>query len=171
MARYGFILGVICMTASGLLAGVNSLTSARIAAQAREEHKKSLKEVMPQAEQFEAVKYGEDTIYYKAYDNNRNLVGFVFNAQAKGYSSQIETMVGLDRALAVTAVKILSQNETPGLGTRISGPDFLGRFAKRNIQNLSDIQAISGATISSKAVINMIQKKTQEAQVLIKNER
>ena len=171
IVRYGFILALICMVASWLLAGVNYFTKARIIAQAQKEQDASLKEVLPQGQHFEPVKSGEDVIYYKAHNKEGELVGFAFKAQAKGYSSLIETMVGMTQAGAITAIKILSQNETPGLGNRIAEPSFTSRFTNRNVQGLSEVQAISGATISSRAVMDSVKKKATEIQELIKNEK
>jgi electron transport complex protein RnfG len=169
MIRYGFVLAIICIIASGLLAGVNSLTKPKIIAQARAEEQSSLKEVMPQAENFEPIKSAEDIIYYKAYDKNGKFMGVAFKASGKGYSSLIETMVGMLRDGTITAIKVLSQNETPGLGANVAEPPFASQFSHKN--NLDDVQAITGATISSKAVIDSVRKKAEEIINLIKNEK
>lgn len=166
MARYGFILAVICMVAAGLLAGVNSLTKSRIIGQAQAEEEAGLKEVMPEAVHFEAIKSGEEIIYYKAHDKDAKLIGVAFKAQGKGYSGTIETMAGMSRDGAIVAIKILAQNETPGLGARVTEPDFTGQF--KNKKDLNDIQAITGATISSKAVTDSVKKKAEEIKALIK---
>lgn len=172
MIRYGFILGLICLIASGLLAGINSLTKARIIAQAQGEEEASLKEVIPEATHFESVKSKEDeVIYYKAYDQNRKLVGIAFKASGKGYSSTVETMVGMKIDGTINFIKILGQNETPGLGQRIVEPAFTSQFTNKDIQGLDEVQAITGATISSKAVIDSVRKKAEEIKTLIKNER
>ena len=181
MMRYGFVLAIICIIASGLLAGVNSLTKPKIIAQARAEEQSSLKEVLPQAENFEpvhpytfaakgvGVKSAEDIIYYKAYDKNGKFMGAAFKASGKGYSSTIEVMVGMLDDGTITAIKVLSQNETPGLGANVAEPPFTSQFSHK--KNLDDVQAITGATISSKAVIDSVRKKAQEIKELIKNER
>jgi len=171
MMRFGFILSLICAVAAALLAGMNSLTKTRIIAQARAEEENSLKEVVPEATHFEAVKSGNDTLYYKAHDKSGKLIGVAFKASGKGYSSTIETMVGARRDGTITAIKILSQNETPGLGARVSENNFTGQFNNKDIQGLSAVQAITGASISSKAVIDSVKKKAEEIQALIKDER
>jgi len=170
MLRYGFILAVICIVASGLLAGVNVLTKTRIVAQAQAEEDSSLKEVFPEAAHFEAVKSGEEIIYYKAHDKDKRLLGAAFRASGKGYSSTIETMVGMLKDGTIKAIKILSQNETPGLGARVAEDSFASRFSNRGLQNLNQVEAITGATISSRAVIDSVKKKAEEIKVLIKNE-
>lgn len=169
--RYGFILAMICVLAAGLLAGVNSLTKSRIIAQAQAEEEASLKEVIPEGEYFEVVKSDSDIIYYKAYDKGKKIVGVAFKASGKGYSSTIETMVGMKNDGTITAIKILSQNETPGLGAGVTKPSFTEQFNHKNIQDLSQVQAITGATISSKAVIDSVQEKAKGIQKLIKDER
>jgi electron transport complex protein RnfG len=172
MIRYGLILGVICIVASGLLAGMNSLTKDRILTQAKEEEESSLKEVLPQAEKFKEVKSGADILYYKAEDKNGNPAGVAFKASGKGYSSTIETMVGMQKDGTITAIKVLSQNETPGLGGNVVEQSFTSGFSDKNVQNLKEqVQAITGATISSRAVINSVQEKAEKIKELLKNER
>jgi len=169
MIRYGFILGLICLVASGLLAAVNSVTKTKILAQAQREEEASLKEVMPAATRFEPIKSGSDIIYYKAHDKDGKLAGVAFKTSGKGYSSNVETMVGMKTDGTIITIKILSQNETPGLGTRVAEPSFTGEFANKNIQSLNEVQAITGATISSQAVIDSVNKKAGEIKELIKN--
>lgn len=167
MMRYGLILAAVCMVASGLLAGVNSATRPKIIAQAQAEEEASLKEVMPQAERFEPVKLQAETIYYRAYDRGGKPIGAAFRVSGKGYSSTIETMVGMLEDGTIAAIKVLSQNETPGLGARVSEPDFTSQFTNR--KGLSGVHAITGATISSKAVIEGVKGKAEEIRGLLKN--
>jgi electron transport complex protein RnfG len=169
MVRYGLVLAIICIVAAGLLAGVNSLTKDKILQQAQAEEEASLKEVMPAGASFEAIKSDNDTLYYKVYDESKNFIGIAFKASGKGYSSIIETMVGMLKDGTITAIKILSQNETPGLGARVSEPGFTSQFTRK--KDLIEVEAITGATISSKAVIDSVQKKAEELKELIKNER
>jgi len=169
MVRYGMILAVICAVAAGLLAGVNSLTKPKIIAQAQAEEEASLKEVIPDAEHFEAIKSADIILYYKAYSKEKKLVGVAFKTSAKGYSSQIDTMVGMTVYGTITAIKILNQNETPGLGSRVTESGFTGQFNKKNIPDLNTVEAITGATISSKAVIDSVKNKAEEIIQLLKN--
>ncbi|MDD4980617.1 MAG: RnfABCDGE type electron transport complex subunit G [Candidatus Omnitrophica bacterium] len=169
MLRYGLILALICAVAAGLLASVNSLTKSRIIAQAQAEEEAGLKEVMPQAVRFEAAKSGEAIVYYNAYDEQEKIIGTVFKASAKGYSSQIETMAGVTSDGKITNIKILNQNETPGLGSRVAQPAFTSQFSNKDIRGLSEVQAITGATISSKAVMDSVREKLKDIQELTKN--
>jgi electron transport complex protein RnfG len=168
MVKYGFTLALICIIAAGLLSGVNLLTKSKIISQAQAEEEAGLREVMPLAVHFEAVKPKDDILYYKAHDKEGKLIGVAFKASGKGYSSTIETMVGMLKDGTITAIKVLSQNETPGLGARVAEPEFTGQF--KDLMNISSVNAITGATISSRAVIDSVQKKAGEIKALINNE-
>lgn len=171
--RFGFILAFICLIAAGLLAAVNVITAPKILAQALAEEQAALKEVMPQASKFIAVKsdVDEQTLYYKAFDDRDKIIGFVFKAAGKGYSSLIQTLVGVDPKGIISAIKVLSQNETPGLGIRITEKKFTDQFKNQDSLTLSGVQAISGATVSSRALMKSVIKKAQEIEGLIKNEK
>jgi electron transport complex protein RnfG len=171
MIRYGLILAIICMVASGLLATVNHFTQPRIIALAQAQEEATLLELLPGAGSFMPVKSKDEVLYYKGYDKDKQLVGVVFKASTKGYSSIIETMAGLTRNGKITAIKIISQNETPGLGSRVSEPDFISQFMAKDIAGLNQVQAITGATISSKAVINSVTQKAKDIRELLKNEK
>ncbi|MFH1190953.1 MAG: FMN-binding protein [Candidatus Omnitrophota bacterium] len=172
MMRYGFILGLICVVAAGLLATVNMLTSPKILAGALAEEQAALKEVMPLAVKFISVGplAAKEILYYKAFDGQDKLVGFVFKASGKGYSSVIKTLAGIFLDGKISAIKVLSLNETPGLGMRITEDKFTAQFNQQNSLDLSGVQAIAGATISSRAVMDSVIKKAQEVKELIKND-
>lgn len=166
--KFGFILGIICIIAAGLLAGVDILTKPKILAQERLEEELSLKAIFPLAHHFEEVKEDNEIVYYKAFDGNSRLMGFAFKASGKGYAGQIKTLAGMLKSGEITDIKILSQNETPGLGSRIVDPGFTGQFKGKN--DLSKVEAITGATISSKAVIDSVRKKAEEIRLRVKDE-
>jgi Na+-translocating ferredoxin:NAD+ oxidoreductase subunit G len=99
--------------------------------------------------------------------------GYVFIAKGKGYSSVIETMVGVGLDGKITGNKILSQQETPGLGTKVieSRPNennpswftgqFVGKSAEDNLKVKKDggeIDAVTGATVTPRAITNSINK-------------
>jgi electron transport complex protein RnfG len=169
--RYGLTLALICIVASASLALVNSFTKAKILAQSLLEEEASLKEVFPAAVNFESVKSANKVIYYKALDKDGKFLGVAFKASGKGYSSTIETMAGLTKDDRILAIKVVNQNETPGLGSQVAEPGFSSRFSNKDVQSLNEVQAITGATISSRAVIDSVKQKAQEFRQLIKDER
>jgi len=169
-ARYGFILALICALAAGLLAGVNALTKSRIIAQSLGGERAALKEIMPEGVNFEAVISAGKTDYYKVFNQEGIFLGLIFKASAKGYSSTIEVLAGISKDAKITAIKVVSASETPGLGSKINGPDFINQFRGTDT-GLSGVQAITGATISSRAVISAVKKRAEELKDIIKNDK
>lgn len=98
------------------------------------------------------------------YDNQREILGYVVTAYAPGYAGPVEIMAGFDTDGVLMGVQILSQRETPGLGTAILNADFLGQFPGRTSAMTvvrmataeDEIQALTSATISTEAVVNAI---------------
>lgn len=168
--RYGFILGFICLVSSGFLAIVNAVTAPKILAQRISQEQKILSEVLPLSSQFEAVKSDKgDVIFYKSFDKDNNLIGAAFKAEGKGYSSLIETMVGITLDGKITAIKVINQNETPGLGSRVTETDFTDQFKNQDPETLTGVEAITGATISSSALINSVKQKSAQVLKVLKD--
>lgn len=191
--KYAATLAIICLAASGLLSVIFNITQPAILKQQAQEEAKGLKEVYPAAAEFEPVKQDDNVLYYKALDKNKDVLGYVFKASKKGYSSVIVTMVGMDAKGIITRIKVLSQNETPGLGSKINEviaketfldvllkkvkaqepprPWFEERFNGKNVSNLTEtVDTITGATISSSAVIDSVEQKAKEILARVKND-
>ena len=92
-------------------------------------------------------------------DSSDAVLGYLFVAYGRGYSSTIQTMVAVDINGTVTGTTILYQQETPGLGANVSNPaKFLYQFAGNDFSTLvltkdgGALDAITGSTITSRAV-------------------
>ena len=183
--RYAATLAIICLAASGLLSVVYNVTQPKITAQAKMEEESALRDVYPGVARFEPVGEKGSILYYKALGASGELLGYAFKAEKKGYSSTIVTMVGMDTKGIIRSIKILSQNETPGLGSRIEEvrqketfwdvvlkkvkiaekprPWFQAQFDAKSYETLDrNVEAITGATISSLAVIVSVEEKAKE---------
>ena len=127
---------------------------------------------------------------YAAYDAKGELKGVALEAAATGYQDVIRILYGYNQdCQCVTGIKVLKMAETPGLGDKIAfDPDFLKNFealearlneAKNALENTIvtvkhgtkreqwEIDSISGATISSKAIGRMINDSGQRMFPLI----
>jgi len=97
----------------------------------------------------------------RAYDANNQPLGYVITAQGPGYAGPVLVMAGFDIAGVLTGVSILHHRETPGLGTAILNPVFLGQFEGRTEtmtvaripSSDNEIAALASATISTVAVV------------------
>lgn len=119
----------------------------------------------------------EMPIYYTAYDENKNVLGWCLPVTSRGYGGKMQLLVGLNTKHEITGIKILEHRETPGLGSKINDaeykqaePAFLKQFKNKKAEELilvkqktdKNIQAITGATISSKAVTDGVRKVAEE---------
>ncbi|MBQ3136810.1 MAG: RnfABCDGE type electron transport complex subunit G [Clostridia bacterium] len=156
---------VICFIATALLAFTNSITVEKIALNAVETENASRNVVLPDGASYSEVTKAENGVTYcTGYDKIGNEIGYVFTAGAKGYGGTVSVMVGLDKEGTVTGIEILSHSETPGLGANAVKDDFKGRFTGKSgiltVDKVSNdgqnIQAITAATITSKAVVSAV---------------
>lgn len=109
-------------------------------------------------------------IVYKASDSDGQLLGWVARTSGQGYSGPIELLIGLDSAAeTITGLFVLSQTETPGLGDFITGEKWRSQFADQSSgqplvvvksapATAGQVEAITGATISSDAVVSIVNK-------------
>jgi electron transport complex protein RnfG len=113
--------------------------------------------VMPGAEQF--IEIVKDTLWYAL--QGTDTLGIVFKATAQGYADRIDFIVGMDKK-GITNMEILYSNETAGIGDLICERSFLDDF-KNKIPD-----AITGATVSSRALINAFKIKVESYKKYIK---
>lgn len=166
---------IICLVATTLLAGTNMITEEKIAQNAVETEKASRMLVLPEGKQYSDVITLESGITYCiGSDDAGEEVGYVFTSGAKGYGGTVSVMVGLDKDGVITGIQILSHSETPGLGANATKEDFKNRFVgksgvltvDKNSNDGQNIQAITAATITSKAVTNAVNAVLAEYEVL-----
>ena len=165
-----FILTVICTVAGLALAVVYNLTYAPIQAAKAAEKQDAIRRVLPEADEGPTEQWvtnsesGESNLFFIV-RNDGKFAGAAIEAISKsGYGGDIALMVGFNNYGDVEAIDILSQTETPGLGAKIDTPEFTGRFAGRKaagtkwqvVKDGGDIDAITAATISSRAVADAV---------------
>jgi electron transport complex protein RnfG len=111
------------------------------------------------------------TDIYKALDKQGNCAGFAFVAAGVGFADKIELVVAVDaKCEKLLSFNVLSSNETPGFGSRMKDDSFRNQFKNAPAGELllvkigdagkidNEIVAISGATVTSTAVINIFNK-------------
>ncbi len=175
-------LTVIGALTGGILAAVFGVADPLIQANKEKELKESIFVVLPEAKDYRVMEktVGKEKLtVYKGIDADGVPVGIAFKAEGNGFQGNIVTMVGLGLDyMKLKGIKVLEQLETPGLGNRIKEPAFEGQFKglevrprieyikNRKPEKPNQIQAITGATISSDAVVknlnNAIEKVLRE---------
>jgi electron transport complex protein RnfG len=156
-------LVVIYLIGGLILAVVYAKTSPVMFQKAALEKEAALKKLIPDADAIE--KLGDWSIhekhseYFVARKNNA-VIGYIIQSFGKGYSSYIDTLIAVDTNFKVIKISILGHAETPGLGDEIEADTFKNQLAGKDAEHLKIVktetvdyvQAISGATISSRAV-------------------
>ena len=162
---------LIAGVSSFLLAFVNDVTAPIIAEREAAERAEAMAAVLPAAATFSEKKTvsltvdGEDEeiVYYEGLDSTGALIGYVFTASGAGYGGDVAVMTGVDMDGVVTNIEITGINETPGLGMRAQEESFLSQYiGKSGSLTVSktaagdEIQALTGATITSTAVTDAV---------------
>lgn len=161
-------LFLICTVVTLLLAVTNSVTAPKIEQLQIETANRTKSAVLSDANAFSEEKNvelnGVSYTYYEGYGANQNIVGYVFTTSAKGYGGDIITMVGVKADGTVSGMDFLSISETAGLGMNADSEEFKAQFVgksgvigvNKNAPAENEIQALTGATITSKAVTEAV---------------
>lgn len=184
--KYGLTLMVLAGLLSAVLSAVYQATEPRRIEIARRERQEALSEVLPEADHFQQKDW-----YFEGYESEEmdNPAGYAFIARGEGYGSAVETAVGArppggNGPLEISGIKIISHQETPGLGSRVeevppdrtladiilrrppsgrdkpSRPWFQEQFSGKTSEEIkiNGIQAITGATITTEAVTGPVRE-------------
>lgn len=161
------ILTAICIVISGLLGLTNHITSEKIAQQAREEQILAMSQIFGDegtefADKTAKDKNGNEFNYAVATISGKP-IGYVFTTSNNGYGGEVQVMTGINVDGTVKSIQILSvADETPGLGQNAKSPDFLEQFKGKSgeisTQKNKDVDALTGATITTNAVIGDVNR-------------
>ena len=161
IAKLTITLLAITVVTSSPLSLVYTVTKPTIDALNEQTRQESMLAVMADATEFSEVQFTETTgvIGVNAAYNGTDLLGYCVQVEpTSGFGGAISMMVGVSTDGAVTGVSILSHEETAGLGTKAMTEEFLGQYVGRTGTLTvktgadTDIQHISGATVTSSAV-------------------
>ena len=163
----------ITIVAGLLLGAVNYITKEPIAEQEIAAANAARSQCFPQASSFEESdvelpeEYGIINSVYTALDENGNDIGITVGVTTKGFNAGLNMTIGISSQGNVTGVVIGTNEETPGLGANAAKPDFIDQYkdvpyepalvvVKVDPAADNEIQAIAGATITSRAVTDAV---------------
>ncbi len=151
--RIAGVLTLICSVIALMLAVVNAVTKDTIAQNTQKEKVEAISRIFGEVDEVETDTVEDHEINF-VYSKDM-LVGYTVTVKPQGYGGEIEMLVGIERGGSVQGIEIINMSETPGVGSRVkSDPGFLPQF-KGMTGTLTvggNVDAISGASISSKAV-------------------
>ena len=161
------VLIIVGLMSAGLLVSVYNYASPLI----EENEKKALQEaiykLMPEAVRYKKITK-DGIVLYEGIDEKGNVIGYAFKAKGNGYQGEIELMAAIDTELKeLKGIEILKSIETPGLGSEITEEPFKKQFhglsvlpeitfTKDKVTKDNEIQAITGATISTRSVVAIL---------------
>lgn len=156
------VLTVIALISGGVLAETYKFANPLIEENRRMETEEAILQVLPGSSRFEEA-YINGKEAYKGYDDHGQLVGLALPLEGDGFQGVIRMMVGVDiESDKILGMKILEHLETPGLGARIGEDDFQEQFRGKSINDKfipgDDVDGITGATVSSRAVVDGLKK-------------
>ncbi len=184
--RYGLVLMVLTGLLSAILSVVYGVTEPRRIEIAEREKRRAMEEVLPGAGYFV-----EKDWYFEGYESEEaeHPFGYAFTVSREGYSAAITTMVGAvpandARSLRISGIRIISQEETPGLGARVEEvpavrtlsdillgrkveapekepePWFQEQFRGKKADEITEneIEGITGATVTTEAVMDSVRE-------------
>jgi electron transport complex protein RnfG len=158
-----FIVGVV---AAAILGRVDAITAGPIAEQSRLKEENGMMEVLPDGSNFEIIAdstdeslAGNSTIEGTTVKKvAKSDAGYVLTVLPGGFGGDIKMMVGIDNDGVIQGVRILEHAESAGLGAKSTEPEFYTQYDGLSSGGLAvqkdggDIVAITGATITSRAV-------------------
>lgn len=169
--KLGLILFTFCAIAASALMLTDQVTAAPIQKQIDQANELARKSVFSEADAFEPLapaelnelkadfKILQEVFYAK---KGGEVIGFVVKTTPSGFSGAIEVTTGISVDEKLTGVRIGSMTETPGLGDLAKKPDFYDQYndkstkteigVNKSTPGENEIQALTGATITSRAV-------------------
>jgi len=168
--RLILVLTCVSVVAGLMLSVTNKVTATPIAIAARKTTVDALSVVLPafdnQPDQnvFKVTEADKEWQFYVARKSGVYAGAAFIASSANGYGGEIRLMIGITDDGAIKAIQILEQRETPGLGTKITNDKFKNQFAGKDVaattwavtKDGGQVDAITGATISSRAVAEAI---------------
>lgn len=149
------VLTVICLVITALLALTNSATEPVIQKASLERAEKARAEIIPEADGFELVEIEGLPDRVKEVYRTTNDTGYIFMLSTMGYGGEMSLILGMNNDGTIKEVKTLKHSETKGMGSKTADDPFRSQFVGKDA-SLEGVDAITGATISSKAYLEAV---------------
>lgn len=173
-ANMVIVLTVITVVAAACLGAMNNLTAEPIAASKKAKQEAAIKAVLPEFTTVDEEAIVNEQKIFRAYNANGELVGIAIETKELGFGGDITTMVGFDANGTIVDYSLLAHAETPGLGSKLVDwfkvkSDIRGvssnKMPLRVSKDGGEYDAITAATISSRAFLNSINKAYETYQI------
>jgi len=162
-------LTLVCLVCGLALALVYGVAKVKIELNEKKMIQDAITRLAPWAQKIEKMNE-----VYKLFADDNKLEGYAFLSEGQGYQGKIKILSAIEYDLKkIVGIEIIESVETPGLGAKIQEDEFRNQFKsldilpaieciKEETKNKYQITAITGATVSSRAVVNILNKKIEE---------
>lgn len=186
--RLAGVLLLVCVVAAGALGYTNAVTYDRIQEQLVKANDEARKNVLPNADEFEKLddstfsnmkSSGEYNFLEEIYiaKSGEEILGYTVKVAPKGFGGAVEVVVGVTADGKIQGINVGNNEETPGLGKNAATPKFQNQFGGKTWDNVinviksgtpkdNEIAALSGATITSRAVTDGVNQALEAAKEL-----
>lgn len=160
IVRLSIILLVITVVSAGALSVTNDVTKGVIQEKALAANIEYMQQIISDADDFKVVENPAVTsvdAVEEAYEalKGGSTIGYVVKTKTSGYGGDVILLTGINSDGTLAGMRVATQTETPGLGARIADDEFtsqfVGKSAASELNLNTDLEAVSGATVSSKA--------------------
>ncbi|MCT8976003.1 RnfABCDGE type electron transport complex subunit G [Clostridium sp. CX1] len=161
-------LAAACFISGAIIAAVYFVTNPIAKEKAVVMKNQSMKSLVKDAENFKAIDGKKE--WFEAQQGGKT-IAYVVPSESKGYGGAIKMLVAVTPQGKVIGYEIISHNETPGLGDNASKDPFKNQFKDKEAKalevtkdksNTDNIQAMTGATISSRAVTKAVKEAVEQ---------
>ncbi len=146
----------------------------------KKEAQKKIFKIIPRAQKIEEEAIKSKTVNL-VYDEKGEFLGYCTLGEGFGYQGKIKVLVCVDKDFKkILGIDVIEHSETPGLGAKIAQKDFRDQFKglrpdiqiklnkKKSVLENNEIQAISGATISSESMVKILNQTLKELKEALK---
>jgi len=159
--RLSSVLVLVAMLSAALLTGLHNLTEPVIREREEREYIEALEKFFPDLDNFESETVDGES-FDLVYDQEGELLGIMATVSTQGYDGTIRYNLAVDDEGIIKGIIVTSHSETPGIGDVITTSDFQEQFIGKGyddqIQDGEDVDAVSGATESTAAMIGSIRR-------------
>lgn len=161
-------------TLAGIVLGIIAFYTMPIAVENdRLRREKARKELLPSAASFQKIEGHEG--WFVGRDDDGEAIGYIARTSEKGYGGSIVILVGIDNDFKIMDYRIIQHNETPGLGEIAKREKFRKKLKGRGLGNMEitkrgeegKIEAITGATITTVAVVDALKKALEGIETMV----
>lgn len=155
------VLVCICLVVTLALAGTYSVANPKILDNQQKAADQARMLVLPEGDSFTEYDGKLEAGVVDCYIAD-NKAGMAVTSEYKGFGGAVKVMTGISADGKITGVTVTEHAETPGLGTKAMVPEYLAQYMDvtetvgGHINNDENIDAVTGATISSNAIYNSV---------------